>query len=140
MTIKIGLISALALSLAGTPLSAQSSNSEDCAVMDQLVRTARSDFNALDGQSFSGALCAYRSHEFKCAWGFSSDRYAEAAGQAERLQRCMAALPRVTALGKKRGEAAFQVNPETKVAIRGPDANDGNWKILLKIVTTADWN
>lgn len=140
MTNRIGLIPALALSLLSTPLSAAASETEDCAVLDQLVRTARSDFTALDGQSFSGALCAYRSHEFKCAWGFSSDRYAEAASQAERLRRCTAAVPRVTLLKEKRGETAFQVNPEASVAIRGPDANDGNWKILLKIVTTADWN
>jgi hypothetical protein len=140
MTNSIGPVSALAVLLMSTPASAAAGPSDDCAVLDQLLRTARTEFNALKDKGFGGASCDYRSHEFKCAWGFSTDKYVEAQTQLDRLQRCIAAQPDARLLEKKRGEASFQVNPETTVLVRGPDSNAGTWKIQLKVTTTADWN
>jgi hypothetical protein len=112
----------------------------ECAALDQLYRDARTNFPALEGKRFEGAVCAYGSHKYQCAWSFSTDRYADAETQVDRLSRCTAAEPGATPLKAKHGEQAFRINPETSVAIRGPDADDGSWKIRLKVETSADWD
>ena len=112
---------------------------DDCAVLDQALREARTDFPALKRKSFGGARCFYSRQEYKCAWVISTDRYGDAEGQVERLNRCTAAQPGAERLQAKRGETAFRINPETAVFIRGPDGDSGHWKIQLKITTTLDW-
>lgn len=112
----------------------------DCAVLDQLLADAKTDFPSLKSKGFGGARCSYRSQEYKCAFYFSTDRFAEAETQKDRLERCTAALPHTQKLSSKRDQAGFQINPETSVFIRGPDPASGYWTIELKINTTADWD
>ena len=112
----------------------------DCAVLDQLLADAKTDFPSLKSKGFGGARCSWRSREYKCAFYFSTDRFAEAETQKERLERCTAALPHTQKLPAKRHEAAFRINPETSVFIRGPNPDNGYWTIELKIDTTADWD
>ena len=114
--------------------------SADCAVLDLALREARTDFRALKRKAFGAARCFYSSREYKCVWAISTDRYGDAEGQVERLNRCTAAQPGAARLQAKRGETAFQLNPETAVFIRGPDGDAGYWKIQLKITTTEDWD
>jgi hypothetical protein len=113
--------------------------SDDCAVLDVAFRQARTEFPALKNRQFGGGLCTYRTNEFKCAWGFPTDRYGDADDQIGRLQRCTAAQPHAQLLKKGRGETVYQIDPDTKVLIRGPEPYEGDWAIQLKIVTTADW-
>ena len=140
MSNKFGMFSGMALVLVSTSAVPAATANEDCAVLDQLYQAARTDFPALKQKGFGGARCLYRSHDYTCAWSFSTDRFAEAETQKDRLQRCTAAQPQAKAISANRGEEAFQINPETSVVIRGPDPNDGNWKIQIKVKTPADWN
>ncbi len=138
MIARRAFVPALALLLVSTPAAPAPDSSGECAVLDQILREARTDFAALKGKHF-GARCFYAKHEFKCEWSFSTDKYGEAETQLERLERCTAAQPHAEPLTAKRGEAAFQINPETSVVMRGPNPDSGLWKIQLKITTTADW-
>lgn len=112
---------------------------DDCTVLDWAFRTARTEFPALKNRQFGGALCTYRKNEFKCEWGFPSDRYGDAQIQMDRLERCTAAQPNAKLLEKSRQQAVFQLDPDTKALIRGPDAYDGDWAIQLKLMSTAEW-
>ena len=132
------LLGLLALAVAGAAGAAPPAIG-DCAVLDLALREARTDFPALKRKGFGGARCFYSSREYKCAWAFSTDRYGDAEGQVERLNRCTAAQPGAERLQAKHGETAFQINPETAVFIRGPDGDAGYWMIRLKITTTEDW-
>jgi hypothetical protein len=136
---KIAMLSGLAALLVSTS-AAPAHVAGDCAVLDQLYREARTDFTALKRKALGGALCSYATHEYECAWSFSTDRYGEAEDQIDRLARCTAAQAGATPLPANRREKAFQINPETSVIIRGPDSNGGNWKIQLKVKTSSDWN
>ena len=131
---------ALALLLLGAASAAPAARPDaDCAVLDLAYREARTDFPALKSKGFGGARCFYSKREYRCAWTFSTDRYGDAEGQVERLNRCTAAQPGAAPLAAPRRESAFQINPETAVFIRGPDADSGHWKIQLKITTTENW-
>jgi hypothetical protein len=46
----------------------------------------------------------------------------------------------VQKLKDERGKARFQLNPETIVAIGRPEPADGNWRLTLQIVTSAEWD
>ena len=139
---KSGLLSVLVLLLLGTSASAAPPNaSDDCTVLDRLLREAQVQFPVLQQRHPGGAWCTYRKNDFKCTWGFSTDRFAEAQTQMQRLERCAAAMPDAETLAKKGRQATFQLDPETRVAVRGPDAADGGlWAIELEITTTAKWN
>lgn len=139
MTNKSGFLSGLALLLASASAAPAVTPSDDCAVLDELLSKARTDFTALKWKRFGGAHCAYEEHEFNCEWTFSTDRYGDAETQIERLERCTAAQPDAEPLTATRDEATFQIDPETSVVIRGPDPDSGYWKLKLKILTTADW-
>ena len=119
--------------LAGSP-------ADDCTVLEAAFRQARTEFPALKNKQFGGALCRYKKYEFTCEWGFSSDKFGEAEDQIARLERCTAAQPKATLLEKKHQKATFELNPETKVIIRGPDPNAGDWAIQLKIISSANWD
>jgi hypothetical protein len=140
MAKRTRLISLLALLLVGTSTSAATKVSDDCAVLDLAFRQARTEFPALKNRQFGGALCSYRKNEFTCEWRFTSDGYGDALTQIDRLERCTAAEPNAALLEKKHQHATFQIDPDTKVLIGGPDADNGDWAIQLKITTTADWN
>jgi hypothetical protein len=114
--------------------------SDDCAVLDLMLRQARTEFPTLRTKGFGGARCKYRTKEFKCEWPFSTDRYGEAETQIDRLERCTAAQHDAKLLEKKKHQAVFQIDPDTKVLIRGPDPYEGLWTIELKVTTTADWD
>jgi hypothetical protein len=135
------MFSGIAFLLASTSAPpAPPSGEDECAVLDQLYRDARTDFTVLKTKSFGGAFCFYASHEYRCEWSFSTDRYGDAEGQIDRLERCTAAQPQAKPLPAVHRQAAYQINPETSVIIRGPDPNAGYWKIELKVKTSADWN
>ena len=108
--------------------------------MDYLLAQARTEFPQLAQKRLNFGRCSMVKLEFKCSWGFSSDRFADAQDQAAKLAQCTAAQPGVKPLEGKRGERRFQINPETSVSIRGPESDQGNWKLTVVIVSTAEWN
>lgn len=112
----------------------------DCAALDQLLSEAKTDFPALQKRRFEAAQCVPRGKQFRCDWTFPADRFESARGQAERLKRCIAAGAGAEALPSKRGEFAFQVNPETSALVRGPELDSGSWTLRLQFSTSADWN
>lgn len=134
------LASAIIVLLAGTSSAASAARASDCAALDQVMRDARTDFQALKRKDFEAARCSLRNREFKCAWSFPADTYAAAETQAARLARCTASQPGISQLAASRDEALFQLNPETTVAILGPELDSGSWTIRLRITTTADWD
>ena len=97
------------------------------------------DFPALKDRNPGGARCRYRAGEFKCVFAVGTDLYDQAQTERERLERCTAAQPNAELVTRKRSETVFQVNPETRMAIRGPDPEDGHWTVQFKITTSADW-
>lgn len=111
----------------------------DCGALDQLYRTARTDFPALREKSFEAASCLQRRNQFRCTWSFPSDTYAMAEVQASRLRQCTAALPRAEPLEAKHSVTEFRINPETVVDIEGPTLDSGSWTIALRISSSADW-
>ena len=135
---KSSLIAA-ALAVVPAPIFAGGPH-DDCAVLNFAFRQAKTEFPALKNKQFGGARCRYRQVQFSCEWGFSSDKFAEAQDQISRLERCIAAQPRAALLEKKRSQAMYQLDPDTKVLIRGPDANAGDWAIQLQITTSAKWD
>lgn len=139
MTNRIVLASALAVSLIGMSTQAAAATAEDCGVLDELYRTAKTEFTALKDKQYGGGLCKYRAKEFTCLWGFGTDHYGDAQDQLARLQRCTAAMANVQQLTKKKSLATFQLNPETQALMRGPDPENGHWTIQLKVTTTSDW-
>jgi hypothetical protein len=46
----------------------------------------------------------------------------------------------VQKLKDERGKSRFQLNPETIVAIGRPEPADGNWRLTLQIVSSAEWD
>ena len=139
MTNRIALASALALSLVGTSAYAADVAAAECGALDELYRTAKSDFPTLRDKQFGGGVCKYRSRDFTCAWGFGTDHYADAQDQLKRLKICTAAQPNVRQLTDKKSVATFQLNPETQALMRGPNPENGHWTIELKVTTTSDW-
>jgi hypothetical protein len=140
MANKTPLLSMLLFLPIATSASAVPAPSDDCSVLDWAFREARTEFPALKNRQFGGALCTYRTNEFKCEWGFPTDRYGDAQTQIERLERCTAAQPNAKLVEKGHQQAVFQIDPDTKVLIRGPDPYDGDWAIQLKFTSTANWN
>jgi len=131
---------ALFLAAVGAASSAApAANQPDCASLDQLYRTARTDFPALRETSFEAATCQQRRNQFRCTWSFPSDTYAMAESQASRLRQCTAAQRRAEALETNRTSAEFRINPETVVEIDGPTLDSGSWTIALRILSSADW-
>lgn len=133
-------LAALSALLLGAPAGAASPVQDECAAMDYLLAQARTEFPKLAQKQLNFGRCSLVKQEFKCAWGFSSDRFAEAQDEAAKLAQCTAAQPGVKPLKGKRGETRFEINPETSVSIRGPEPNYGNWKLTVVIVSTAEWN
>jgi hypothetical protein len=121
------------------PAMAGAPPADQCAALNYLLAQARTDFPALSDTKFSGGSCSMARQQFKCRWGFPGDRFTAAKTQGERLADCTAAQPGAKPLGEKRGEVGYQVNPETSVYLRGPTMDSGEWALMLRIVTTADW-
>ena len=124
------------LPLLGAPAVAQ----DQCAEMNYLLAQARSEFPELANKKLNPARCTMAKQEFKCVWGFSSDKFVDATEQAARLAECTVAQPGAQPLDGKRGEVRVQLNPETSVSIRGPESSSGDWKLTLRIISTAEWN
>jgi hypothetical protein len=139
MKAYLGLAALSALLLAA-PADAAGTAPDQCAAMNYLLAQARSEFPELAKTKLNPARCTMAKQEFKCVWGFSSDRFVAATEQASRLAECTAAQPGAQPLEGKRGEVRVQLNPETSVSIRGPEANSGDWKLTLRIISTAEWN
>lgn len=127
------------LALAPPPATAAGAPA-DCAALDDLLREAKTDFPALRDRRFDRAKCVQRGKAFRCDWSFPTDTFAAAEGQAERLKTCISVQQSAEPLPARRGETAFQVNPETSVLVRGPELDSGSWAIRLQIRTTADWD
>jgi hypothetical protein len=113
---------------------------DECAAMDYLLAQARTEFPQLADKRLNFGRCSLVKQEFTCSWDFGSDRYAAAQDEAAKLAECTAAQPGATGLKGKRGEVGYQINSETSVFIRGPEPNYGNWKLSLRIVSSAEWN
>ena len=124
------------LPLLGAPAVAQ----DQCAAMNYLLAQARSEFPELANKKLNPARCTMAKQEFKCVWGFSSDKFVDATELAARLAECTVAQPGAQPLDGKRGEVRVQLNPETSVSIRGPESSSGDWKLTLRIISTAEWN
>jgi hypothetical protein len=121
------------------PGAAAASADEKCAALDYLFAEARTEFPQLARAKLAPGVCSITSHEFKCRWGFSGDRFQSAKDQASRLSDCAAAASGAEAIKGKRGEMAYRLNPETAVFIRGPEMDSGEWALTLRIVTSSDW-
>lgn len=133
-------LAALGSLLLAAPANAAGTARDECAAMDYLLAQARTEFPKLAHKRLNFGRCSLVKQEFKCAWGFSSDRFGDAQDEAAKLAECTAAQPGAKPLKGKRGETRFQINPETSVSIRGPEPNQGNWKLTVLIVSTAEWN
>ena len=126
--------------LAGAPALSAEATADRCAAMNYLLSEARTDFPDLARYKMKPGRCVLVRDEFKCEWAFTGDRYTVAKDQAAQLRQCMASQNGATPLEGKRDETRYQLNPETTVSIRGPQMDSGDWKLVLKIVSTADWN
>lgn len=127
---------ALLAALVGQP---PDGSSDRCAALDYLYAQARTEFPALADKRLDSGTCKLVEQEFTCAWVFPTYGFAAAEEQADKMAQCTAALAGVQKLKNERGKARFQLNPETIVAIGRPEPADGNWRLTLSIVTTADW-
>jgi hypothetical protein len=124
----------------GNASAAPSDNPSDkCAALDFLYSQARTEFPALANKRLDFGACELVKQEFTCAWVFPTYGFAAAEDQADKLTKCTAAVAGVEKLKGERGETRFQLNPETIVAIGRPEPADGNWRLTLRVVTTADW-
>ena len=139
MTARLFCAALGSLLLAG-PASASGTPVGECAAMDYILAQARTEFPSLAQKRLNSGRCSLVKQEFKCAWGFSSDRFVDAQDEAAKLSRCAAGQPGAKPLKGKRGEVGYQINPETSVFIGRPAADDGNWKLSVRIVSTADWD
>jgi len=113
--------------------------SDKCAALDYLFSQARTEFPSLAGKRLDFGTCRLARQQFTCAWVFPTYGYAAAEDQADKLAQCTQKVAGVQKLKDERGKARFQLNPETIVAISRPEPADGNWRLTLQIVTTADW-
>ena len=125
--------------LLASPAGAADQPSDRCTALNYLLAQARSDFPALKQAKFNAARCSMVRQQFKCQWAFPGDGFAAANDQASRLTEC-AAQSGAKPIDAKRGEKAFELNPETSLFIRGPEIESGDWTLTLRIATTADWN
>lgn len=123
--------------LAGSPAAAATDN---CAALDYMYSQARTEFPELANKRLDFGRCELANQEFTCAWVFPTYGFAAAEDQADKLVRCTLAQSGVQKLKAAHGNKVFQLNPETTVAIGRPEAANGNWKLTMRIVTTADWN
>ena len=121
------------------PAAAASDSADKCAALNYLFAQARTEFPELASAKLSPGTCSLARQEFECRWGFAGDRYIAAEEQASRLTDCAAAASHSKPIKGKRGETAYQLNPETSVFIRGPEMDSGDWALTLRIVSTADW-
>ena len=131
---------AVALASVAAPAAAAQAGPAGCAALDYIFAQARTEFPALRNTKFNAGKCRLVRQEFKCEWGFPGDTFAAAEEQASRLEKCAAAQPGARALGEKRGELGFELNPETSVYLHGPEMDSGHWKLRLRIVSTNDWD
>ena len=107
----------------------------ECAVMDSLLRQARTDFPSLRQRKVEPGQCSLRNSEFKCAWEFAGDRFDESDAQAARLVRCVAAYPTTQRVKAKGKDAAFAVDPDLTVLIPAPELGSDGWTVTLVIRT-----
>jgi len=137
---KTGSLVIVACLLAGAPAGAADTAPDRCAAMNYLLAQARTEFPKLARTKLNAGRCTMARQQFKCEWGFPGDRFDAANQQASALIECTASQKGVTPLESRRDEARFQLNPETSVSIRGPEMDSGDWKLTLRIQSTADWN
>lgn len=132
----------LAVLAALLPATAAVANgaADKCAALDYLYAQARTEFPKLADKRLDVGRCALVKQEFTCAWVFPTYGFAAAEDQADKLTQCTAAETGVRKVESERGATRFQLNPETIVAIGKPQSADGNWKLTLRIVSSADWN
>lgn len=139
MTARLCLAALGSLPLAAPANSAITAR-DACAAMDYLLAQARTEFPKLADKRLNSGRCSMVKQEVKCTWKFSSDKFAAAQDEAAKLAECTAAQPGATPLKGKRSEEGYQINPETSVFIGDPEPNDGDWKLTVRILSTADWN
>lgn len=131
---------AAGLSLGGVPAAAAQDSADSCGALNYMLAQAKTEFPALKNSKVNAGQCSLVRREFRCQWGFPSDRFDAAKQQGARLMQCIAAQRGATALKPQRDEAGFQLNPDTTVHLRGPVLDSGEWMLTLRIDTTADWN
>lgn len=136
---SISCIGCAAGLLIGTAAQAADNPADPCAAIDYVLAQARTEFPALRHSQMDAQHCSLVRQEYKCEWGFPGDRFDAAKLQGAKLTQCVAAAHGAQPLKAKGDEAAFTLNPETSVYVRGPEMDSGEWMLSLRIVSTADW-
>jgi hypothetical protein len=124
--------------LSASAAGATGNSADQCAALDYLLAQARTEFPALKHSKMDPQRCSLIRREYRCQWAFPGDRFDAAKEQGVRLTECIAAAHGAEPLKTGRDEAAFQLNPETSVYVRGPEMVSGEWTLTLRIVSTAD--
>lgn len=118
--------------LMAAPAAAQ--GKPDCAVMDYILKQARTDFPSLRQKRMSPGSCYFKGSEYGCAWAFPGDAFDMSDAQADRLKQCIAAHPTAQPIKGKRGSTAFTIDPDLTVSVLAPEIdNNGNWTVRLLI-------
>jgi hypothetical protein len=108
--------------------------SQACGAMNNVVRTARTDFPALRSLKMQPGICTFRSSEYKCRWVFPGDSFATAEGQFQGMVQCAAAQTADAPRKLKRGETLVALEPDLWMVLAEPQIDSGQWVILLRIV------
>lgn len=125
--------------LAGTSAHAAPAQ-QACAALDALLHQAETDFVSLRQKKLQPGKCSFRSNEFKCEWAFPSDAFAVAEAQSAQLAQCVAQRRAYKQVSAKRGETAFLLEPDLSVVVGHPEGDLGDWKVKLRIVSSAGSN
>lgn len=108
--------------------------SQACGAMNNVVKTARSDFPALRSLKMQPGICTFRSSEYKCRWAFPGDAFAVAEGQYQGMMQCAAGATAQSPRKLKRGETLVALEPDLWMVVAEPKIDSGQWVILMRIV------
>ena len=105
----------------------------DCAAMNNLLRTARSDFPSLRQMKMEPGRCSFRAAEYRCGWHFPGDAFDKSDEQAKRLVGCVASYTAAQPAKARGGDSAFSIDPDLTVVIPAPQLDGDGWNVLLTI-------
>lgn len=105
-----------------------------CGAMNNVVKTARSDFPALRSLKMQPGICTFRASEYKCRWTFPGDSFTAAEGQYQGMVQCAAAQTSESPRKLKRGETLVPLESDLWLGVAEPRIDSGQWVILMRIV------
>jgi len=111
--------------------------SQACGAMNNVVRTARTDFPALRSLKMQPGICTFRSTEFKCRWAFPGDSFGTAEGQFEGMVQCATATSDEAPRKLKRGQTLVPLESDLWLVVAKPTIDLGQWVIEMRIVAGA---